>query len=87
MLPAGLAVPRFHTDAVASSVPYNMIGGRINDCFIENTGRHGIHVIDLSADKSPPHVVCTDWNVMNNWIGTTGGSGIFLSDAIGWKVM
>lgn len=55
------------------------VNGRISDCFIENSGRHGIHIED-------PGNAVTDWILRDNWVAGSGSDGIHMDNAAGWIV-
>lgn len=55
------------------------VNGRIADCFIENSGRHGIHIED-------PGNAVTDWVLRDNWIASSGSDAIHMDNAAGWIV-
>lgn len=55
------------------------VNGQIIGNFIERSGGHGILVAD-------PGNSVTDWNLMNNWIASSGIDGIHLENAAGWVI-
>lgn len=55
------------------------VNGRIADCFIENSGRHGVYVED-------PGNSVTDWTICDNWIASSGVDGLHLDNAAGWVI-
>jgi len=55
------------------------VNGRIADCFIERSGRHGVFVED-------PANAVTDWILRDNWIASSGADGIHLDNAAGWII-
>ncbi|MCC7494842.1 MAG: right-handed parallel beta-helix repeat-containing protein [Fimbriimonadaceae bacterium] len=55
------------------------VNGRLADCFIERSGRHGIFVED-------PGNAVTDWILRDNWIASSGADGIHLDNAAGWII-
>lgn len=55
------------------------VNGQIVGNFIEFSGGHGIFVDD-------PGNSVTDWNLTDNWIGSSGIDGIHLENAAGWVV-
>lgn len=55
------------------------VNGRISDCFIERSGRHGVHIED-------PGNSVTDWILRDNWIASSGVDGIHMDNAAGWVV-
>jgi len=55
------------------------VNGRIADCFIDRSGRHGVFVED-------PGNAVTDWILRDNWIAGSGADGIHLDNAAGWVV-
>ncbi len=57
----------------------SQVNGRIADCFIEHSGRHGIYVED-------PGNSVTDWIVRDNWIASSGADGLHLDNAAGWMI-
>jgi hypothetical protein len=57
----------------------SQVNGRISDCFIERSGRHGVHIED-------PGNAVTDWILRDNWIASSGVDGIHMDNAAGWIV-
>lgn len=55
------------------------VNGRIANCFIERSGRHGVFVEDTQN-------AVTDWIITDNWIAGSGADGIHLDNAAGWFV-
>jgi hypothetical protein len=55
------------------------VNGRIANCFIERSGRHGIFVQDTQN-------AVTDWILTDCWIASSGVDGIHLDNAAGWFV-
>jgi len=55
------------------------VNGRIANCFIERSGRHGIFVQDTQN-------AVTDWILIDSWIASSGVDGIHLDNAAGWFV-
>ncbi len=55
------------------------VNGRIANCFIERSGRHGIFVQDTQN-------AVTDWILSDCWIASSGADGIHLDNAAGWFV-
>jgi len=55
------------------------VNGRISGSFIEHSGRYGVYVEDTGN-------AVTDWEVMDNWIASSGVDGIHLDNAAGWVV-
>ena len=55
------------------------VNGRIANCFIERSGRHGIFVEDTQN-------AVTDWILTDSWIASSGADGIHLDNAAGWFV-
>ena len=55
------------------------VNGRIANCFIERSGRHGIFVQDTQN-------AVTDWILTDCWIASSGADGIHLDNAAGWFV-
>ena len=57
----------------------SQVNGRIWGNFIENSGRHGVHVEDTGNSV-------TDWTLSDNWIADSGVDGIHMENAAGWVV-
>ncbi len=57
----------------------SQVNGRISDCFVERSGRHGVHVED-------PGNAVTDWILRDNWIANSGVDGLHMDNAAGWVV-
>ncbi|BCM89394.1 hypothetical protein IAD21_01240 [Abditibacteriota bacterium] len=57
----------------------HQVNGRISNCFITDSGHHGIFVED-------PGNSCTDWMLSDNWIAQSGVDGIHLDNAAGWYI-
>lgn len=57
----------------------SQVNGRIANCFIERSGRHGVFVEDTQNKV-------TDWILSDNWIAGSGMDGIHLENAAGWYV-
>jgi hypothetical protein len=55
------------------------VNGRISNCFITDSGGHGVWVQD-------PGNSCTDWVLRDNWIAQSGIDGIHLENGAGWYV-
>jgi hypothetical protein len=56
------------------------VNGQIVGNFITGSGGHGIFV-----NESPGNSM-TDWNLTDNWIASSGLSGIYLDNAAGWVI-
>ncbi|MBI5830685.1 MAG: right-handed parallel beta-helix repeat-containing protein [Armatimonadetes bacterium] len=73
----GLRLTSLSADGTA--LKNSQVNGRIADCFIERSGRHGIFVED-------PGNAVTDWILRDNWIASSGADGIHLDNAAGWMI-
>ncbi len=65
--------------ANGTTLKNTQVNGRISGNFIENSGRHGLFVED-------PGNSLTDWNLLDNWIASSGVDGIHMENAAGWLV-
>ncbi|MGO4255319.1 right-handed parallel beta-helix repeat-containing protein [Marmoricola sp. RAF53] len=83
-----MQIKGFGRDAIQLSNPgkngtalgSTLVGGRIVDNFLENSGRSAVWVEEPSANK------ITDWQLMDNIVATTGDDAFHLADAAGWMV-
>ena len=57
----------------------HQVNGRISNCFVTDSGHHGIYVQD-------PGNSCTDWMLTDCWIAQSGVDGIHLDNAAGWYI-
>lgn len=56
------------------------VNGQIAGNFITGSGGHGVFVNESSGNSM------TDWNLTDNWIASSGLSGIHLDNAAGWVI-
>lgn len=56
-----------------------MVGGRISQCFITDSGGNGIRVVDTQNNV-------TDWDLIGNAVAASGQSAIYLDNAAGWRI-
>lgn len=57
----------------------SQVNSVFNNLFVENSYRHGVYVQD-------PKNAVTDSNLMNSWVSTSGGSGVYLENGAGWQI-
>ena len=55
------------------------VNGTIRNVFVTGSGADGIRVEDTGNSV-------TDWNLLDSWIASSGGSGISMDNAAGWVV-
>jgi hypothetical protein len=55
------------------------VNGTIRNVFVTGSGADGIRVQDTGNSV-------TDWNLLDSWIASSGGSGINMDNAAGWVV-
>lgn len=55
------------------------VNGAIRNLFVTGSGASGIYVQDSGN-------AVTDWNLTDNWVASSGGSGIRMENAAGWTV-
>lgn len=65
--------------ANGTAITNTQVNGRIVANFIENNGRHGVHVQDTGNSV-------TDWTLADNWIAGSAFDGIRMDNAAGWMV-
>jgi len=73
----GIQITNLNQKGVALTT--SQVNGRISDIFITGSGANGIHVIDTGN-------ACTDWDILDSWIGYSGQSAITMDNAAGWKI-
>ena len=57
----------------------SQVNSVFNNLFVENSFRHGVYVQD-------PKNAVTDSNLMNSWVSTSGGSGVYMENGAGWQI-
>jgi hypothetical protein len=75
----GSGIRLTNTSSTGTTITNTQVNGRIVHNFIDDSGRHGIHVQDSGNSV-------TDWDLMDNWIAGSGLNAIYLENAAGWKV-
>lgn len=55
------------------------VNGRISNMFITDNSKNGVYVEDSGNSV-------TDWNLVDNWVASSGQSGIYMDNAAGWVV-
>jgi hypothetical protein len=65
--------------ANGTNLSNTQVNGQINGNFITGSGNHGIYVQDTGNS-------ITDWQLMNNWIASSGADAIHMDNAAGWNV-
>ncbi|WP_430781590.1 right-handed parallel beta-helix repeat-containing protein [Actinoplanes sp. G11-F43] len=55
------------------------VNGTVRNLFVTDSGASGVYVQDSGN-------AVTDWNLTDNWVASSGGSGIRMENAAGWNV-
>ena len=80
----GLVVTSISRNGTPFAANKTQVNGRISNVYVSNSGGHGIYVQD--KDGATEYNTVTDWNLVDNWVASSGLDAIHLENAAGWVI-